>query len=378
MLWPLAKNQRGAVQFESVGIVHNHAGCQVWFPDVPVSADLVTRGLEWINMDIFGEFSLEVTRWLQENFPQLEAFFRYVTTGGRFEFYLVVITVAYWCVHKGFGRTLGYLLTLTFTLNSMIKHLVHDQRPFWDNAGLALVDELSYGIPSGHAQGATVFYGLLAMFIRRAWAWVVAIVLILLMAVSRVYLGVHDIEDVVAGIILGILILLGYAIWNRYLAARFNNRILGQRLLVAIAVPLVLAIVYGAGLLLLDPPNRPLQFDQLVEAAERQSWEDSASIFGLLLGLGIGFVMEPSRIRFLVDGSIGRRVLRYLVGIVGTLVLWQGLRALIPDEPLAIAVPLRFLHFLLLALWVSYYAPWVFVRLGLADARSEPEVSLTV
>jgi hypothetical protein len=198
------------------------------------------------------------------------------------------------------------------------------------------------------------------------------------MAVSRVYLGVHDIDDVVGGITLGILVLLAYAVWRRYLVARFNNRILGQRLLIAVSVPLILALLYGVGLLLLDPPDTPPQFDSLVDAAERRSWEDSATSFGVLLGLGIGFVMESSRVRFMVDGSIGRRALRYLLGIVVALILWQGLGAIFPDEPLGLAVPLRFLRYLVVALWVAYYGPLAFVRFKLAEAKPEPEVSLTI
>ena len=327
-------------------------------------------------MDILGEFSLEATRWLQENYPQLEPLFYTITQAGRFEFYMVLITVAYWCIHKRFGRALTYLLALSYVLNSIIKHLIHNQRPFWQDPSLALVEEHSYGIPSGHAQQATVTYGLLAVFIGRAWAWIAAGVLILLMCASRIYLGVHDIEDVVAGVLLGALILVGYALWNRYVADRFNNRILGQRLLIAVMVPLVLAILYAAGLLLLDPPDTPPALDSLVDAAEKQSWVDSATAFGLLTGLSIGFVMEVSRVRFKVDGSFGRRALRYLAGIAVSFVLWQGLGAIFPDEPLALAVPLRFLRYLIVALWVSFYAPWTFVRLGLADARAEPEVSL--
>lgn len=329
-------------------------------------------------MDILGDFSLEVTRWLQENYPQLEPLFFYVTQAGRFEFFLVIITLTYWCIHKSLGRALGYLLGISYALNVIFKHLIRNQRPFWEDAGLALVEEASYGVPSGHAQGATVFYGLLAMFIGRAWAWVMAIVLILLMAVSRIYLGVHDIEDVVAGILLGTVVLIGYALWNRYLAANYKNRILGQRLLLAVLVPIVLAIIYGAGLFLLDPPDGPPEFDALVNAAEKQSWEDSATIFGVLFGLSIGFVMEMSRVRFMVDGPVGRRALRYGFGLVITLALWRGLGIVVPDDPLLLSVPLRFLQYVIVALWVSFYAPWAFVRLGLAGAKPEPEVSLTV
>jgi membrane-associated phospholipid phosphatase len=329
-------------------------------------------------MDILGDFSLEVTRWLQENYPGLEPFFYTITQSGRFEFYMVALTVAYWCVHKQFGRALCYLLAFNYLINSFLKHLVRNQRPFWDDLSLALVEERGYGIPSGHSQIATVFYGLLAIFIRRGWAWIGAAILIFLMALSRIYLGVHDIEDVLAGILLGLLTLLGYWLWNRYLIARFNKRILGQRLLFALVVPIALVVLYGAGLLLLDPPDWPTEFSELVEVAELQSWEDSATAFGLLIGFSIGFVMEMSRVRFLIDGPLGRRALRYLVGMVGGLAIWLGLDAVFPSEPLALSVPLRILRYFLVALWVSYYAPLAFVRLRLADARPEPEVSLTL
>lgn len=329
-------------------------------------------------MDILDQFSVEVTRWLQDNYPQLQAFFRYVSQTGSSEFYMIILTVTYWCVHKRLGRALGYVLTLSYVLNAIVKHIVRDQRPFWDDPLLALVDEPSYGVPSGHAQTATVFYGLVAIFIGRAWAWLAALFLIFLMALSRVYLGVHDIEDVVAGIILGGAVLLGYALWNRYLAARFNNRILGQRLLIAVLVPIVLAIIYLGTLWLLEAPATTPDLDVLVEAAERRSWEDASAAFGLLLGLSIGYVMEISRVRFMVDGSVGRRAIRYVVGIIVALGLWLGLDSLIPDDPLELMVPLRVVSHVILALWISYYAPWVFVRLGLADARPEPEVTLTI
>lgn len=329
-------------------------------------------------MDILGDSSLELTRWLQSNYPQLEPLFRTITQAGQFEFYLVVITMTYWCIHKRLGRAMAYLVALTSVLNTIIKHFFRDQRPFWGDPSLALLDEESYGIPSGHTQFATVFYGLLAMFIHRGWAWLLAAILIFLMAASRVYLGVHDIEDVVAGILIGLIVLLGYALWNRYLVARFNNRILGQRLLFAVLVPVLLAIIYAVGLILLDMPARPPAFDALVDTAETRSWEDSSTALGLFFGFSIGFVMEMSRVRFMVDGSLGRRALRYLLGIAGALIVWKGLGAVFPEEPLALLIPLNILRYGLVALWVSYYAPWAFVRFKLADARPEPEVSLTI
>jgi hypothetical protein len=39
-----------------------------------------------------------------------------------------------------------------------------------------------------------------------------------------------------------------------------------------------------------------------------------------------------------------------------------------------VAIPLRILRYFLVTLWAAYYAPWLFVRLGLADMDPEPEI----
>ena len=104
--------------------------------------------------------------------------------------------------------------------------------------------------------------------------------------------------------------------------------------------------------------------------------------FGLLFGLGIAFVFEGSRIRFLVDGPWWKRLLRYVLGMIVMVAIWRGLaiffEGIVPADSPWITMPLRFVRYFLLALWAGYYAPLVFVRLGLASARPEPEISLNV
>jgi membrane-associated phospholipid phosphatase len=329
-------------------------------------------------MESFRDFSLEVTRWLQENYPQLESFFLIISQIGRFEFYLAIITLIYWCLEKTLGRSLAYILSLSFLINGLLKHAIRDPRPFWLDSTLGLSTEQSYGVPSGHAQAATVFYGFLALWFRRAWVWILAILMILLMAVSRVYLGVHDIEDILVGILIGVLILIGYYLWRRYMANRFANRILGQRLLLAISVPLVLATIYVVVLVILGQPNDNVAWAEHIDMAEMASFEDLAAEFGILLGLGVGFVLEVSRVRFMVRGPFWKRIMRYLLGLAGIVLLWFGLDAIFPKEPLALAFPLRLLQSFLMAIWIAYYAPWLFVKVRLAEARPEPEVTITI
>ena len=329
-------------------------------------------------MDTLSELSLEFTRWLQSNYPNLEPFFSGISALGGFEFYLFILTIIYWCLEKKLGRAMAYVLIFSYAFNTMAKHFLRDTRPYWLNPDIGLKSEENYGMPSGHAQQVTVFLGMIAMYFRRLWIWIVACILILLMALSRVYLGVHDIDDVIAGIILGALILVGYDIWNRFVARRFANRILGQRLLLAILVPIVLVAVYAAVLFIIGTPRPRGEIADYFSLAERNSLDEMAQSVGFLLGSGVGFVLEVSRVRFKVTGSFWRRFARYFVGIIVAAVIWLGLGELFPEEPVGLALPFIFFRSIIVSFWIAYFAPWTFVRLKLADAHPEPEVTLTL
>ena len=80
---------------------------------------------------------------------------------------------------------------------------------------------LANSFPSGHVVRAVVVYGLIAFVVRRlaqrplvrALAIPVATVLILLVAFDRIYLGVHWESDVLGGLLLGAIALLGATVW---------------------------------------------------------------------------------------------------------------------------------------------------------------------
>ncbi|WP_322403265.1 phosphatase PAP2 family protein [Massilia luteola] len=88
-------------------------------------------------------------------------------------------------------------------LNVALKHVFRRVRPAFDDPLLSL---LTYSFPSGHTAAATVFYGLLACYLgRRVHAWraralvvLGAAAMVTLVALSRMYLGVHYLSDVLA------------------------------------------------------------------------------------------------------------------------------------------------------------------------------------
>jgi membrane-associated phospholipid phosphatase len=329
-------------------------------------------------MDPIYEFGLNMTRWLQESYPQLEGFFVFISTLGLEQAYLALFPLIYWCINKTVGKWFAYLFLLTTALNSLVKLTFRGPRPFWLDPSLELWEERSYGVPSGHTQLATVTYLFLAGWIRRWWAWLLAFVMIFLMSVSRIYLGSHFPHDVVVGIGISALLMLAFVAWQRSYAKGFDKRILGQKLMVAILVPVVYSVIYLIIRWLIGAPDMSVAWSSYIPEAELAGMEGVATAVGMLTGAGIGFLLESSRIRFRADGQIWRRVLRYLLGMAGAVLIWAGLDAVFPSDPLWLAIPLRILRYLLTALWISYYAPWVFVRFRLAEADPEPGIDLKI
>ena len=102
------------------------------------------------------------------------------------------------------------MLFISGLINAFLKDFFQDARPAIE---LMLDPKVgtSYGWPSGHSQIAVTLWGLLAYELKNKWATIGAITIIILIAFSRMYLGVHDLGDVFAGLIIGGMILL---IWH--------------------------------------------------------------------------------------------------------------------------------------------------------------------
>lgn len=285
------------------------------------------------------DWGVEVILWLQRFSPELDGVGRAVTFLGDTEFFLLLLPLVYWVLDRRVGMRLAILFLLSAFVNVLAKELAGQPRPFaYDLRVEQLVDAGPYGIPSGHTQSAVVVWGWLAFSFRRRWLWVLAAALMVLVPVSRVYLGVHFPTDLVGGYVLGAVVLVAFVRWWPEVEGWLCRLTLVARLAVVTAVPLVAVLL--------------------------RTSDDGAATGGALLGMSVGFVLERELIGYEAGGGLRRRALRLLPGFAVLVGLWAGLRVVFAGlEPV---LALRLVRYALVGLWGALGAPWLFVVMRLA------------
>lgn len=106
--------------------------------------------------------------------------------------------------NKKMGGMIASNVVLCSVINTIIKHIFLRPRP----VGIKLIEQGGYSFPSGHSMMAIAFYGLLIYIIwntkwRNVWkifTTTLLVILILLIGISRIYVGVHFASDVIAGL----------------------------------------------------------------------------------------------------------------------------------------------------------------------------------
>ena len=162
--------------------------------------------------------------------PFLNIFFDLVSLAGYPTFLILFLSFGYfyWSPEK-FSR-IAMLLFVSGLVNGFLKDYFQDPRPAMEFMLDPRIGQ-SYGWPSGHAQIAVTLWGLIAIEFKKNWLTAFCVLMIGLVSFSRMYLGVHDIGDVFAGLLIGIIIL---AIWYLALIYKFNDLLSNKLWLVTI------------------------------------------------------------------------------------------------------------------------------------------------
>ena len=138
----------------------------------------------------------------------------FVTMLGEETVMVAILGFIYWCYDKKFGVYAATNLMVGMVANPMIKnvflrlrpYMVHEQvmclKPVHDGD---LYDPLlqGYSFPSGHTSNSSTMYFSLPIYEKKKWLVIVGLLVPFMIGLSRVFLGVHNPTDVMAGWLLG-------------------------------------------------------------------------------------------------------------------------------------------------------------------------------
>ncbi|HEY88880.1 MAG TPA: phosphatase PAP2 family protein [Thermoflexia bacterium] len=297
----------------------------------------------------------------------LDLLFPIITDFGGEMGYLVILAVVYWSVNKSVGQGLAYNYLFTATLNTWLKVIWRLPRPdsaaleeTLNRAGISdrlqpLIHESTPAFPSGHTQGAFAAWGYMAARFQRTWFWIVAAIIATLIAFSRLYVGVHFPQDILAGFFVAVSYLLLWLWLEPRVRAKLDKMSTGKRYALAVLVPLGILLVYPVA--------------------------GTATALGALIGLGVGFVLERETLHFQVDGHWWQRVLRGIAGMVLVFSAYFGLSALFGlfDESMGPVMELiwRIIRYGLVGFVGGWGAPWVLMQVGLLKSSHHRDTENT-
>ena len=239
---------------------------------------------------------------------------------------IFTVAIAYWFWNKRYATYLGYAMFTALLVNFLIKGWVMECRPpqkYW----LETIRN-SYSFPSGHTQVATPLWLGFAYYVHNKWLAVLLGLIGLIIGLSRPYLGVHFVHDIVVGGILGIVIYAFYIIGERK----------DWQPLQRFEIPtqtLVMLLLLGSYILLL-----------------KEITPNVIKGMSALVGFWFGCQCDMRLLQFKRPATLLSAVVMLLIGAFGIMLFWKGL-TVISDTPSMHAA-----QYILLGWWITFGTPW--------------------
>lgn len=251
--------------------------------------------------------------------PFLNALLSGVTYFGSELAFIAAAIIVYWCVSKKYGYYLMASGMLGTVANQFLKILCRVPRPWVRDPEFTIVESAraaatGYSFPSGHTQNAVSILGGIARFTKKKAVRVVCIVLAALVALSRMYLGVHYPLDVGVGLVCGVVLV--FALYPLFEKSDESPRgiIILFGCTAAVSLAAALYVELHAWPSDIDPDNLA------------ESIKTLYMMFGCTAALCIAIPVEHKKIRFDPKAPWWAQILKVILGLVIVMALRAGLK----------------------------------------------------
>lgn len=288
----------------------------------------------------------------------VQAIFKVITYLGDTLVFIVIIAIVYIIYDKRYAKNLTFALLTTVYINSFLKDVFMDPRPA-ENSTNGGYQETSYGFPSGHSQGSSTFWGYIGyQFKDKPKPKLTPIIvsgLIFLVVLSRLILGVHDVQDVTGGLILGIGVLLAFIYVEPIISERINSLEMFHKIFLGVVASLIL-FIFGA---LLFPTSGEQLISSPMPFADTGAY---AQVGGVILGLSIGYVLENEYVNY-QPSRIGTKwkIINLIIGLIAVFVIYFGLEFL---TDIFNSVIYRYFRYAMIAFILVFIMPFIFTKIN--------------
>ena len=262
---------------------------------------------------------MEFLKWLQGlRTPFMDGVFSTVTHLGEETIFIVLAILFFWCISKREGIFLLATGLIGTVLNQFMKLLYRIPRPWvldetFEIVESARAEATGYSFPSGHSQMAGGLFGGIARW-HKGWVRAIGIILALLVAFSRLYLGVHTPLDVGVGLLMGVvLVLVLYPLMNKVTA---NERLM--RILLAVMVAIA---VGNLAFVTLYPFPADVDAENLAHGMKQ-----AYTTLGCLIGLLVAFEIDRRFINFDTKAVWWVQIIKAVLGLILLLAIKAGMK----------------------------------------------------
>ena len=284
--------------------------------------------------------------------------FTMVTYLGEPFVFIVVIGFFYIAYNKTFAKNLALSLMITTYVNSLLKDIFQDPRPpsNVDSEKTEGLARTSYGFPSGHNQTAVSAWGYIAYHFReRIWIVLFMSVIIFLVGLSRLVIGVHDVQDVIGGFLIGLVVLVMFILLEPPASRRFYS--------FSMKLQMALVVIISVFLFLLGTLLFPTSGLQLLQ--DPPSFTDTGSyalVGGVLLGFGMGYLLENKYVGYEPKKlNNQQRILNLIIGILIAFLVFFGLESI---KDVFDSVIFRYIRYALVSFILAFFVPLVLIRIN--------------
>lgn len=239
--------------------------------------------------------------------------------GGEMIFMALAIAV-FWCVSKSLGYYILSVGLLGTIMNQFLKLVFRVPRPWLLDPEFTIVESAreaaaGYSFPSGHTQNIFASFGSVGRWTKRTWLRVVCVVVIVLVAFSRMYLGVHTPKDVGVSMVLGtILVFVLYPVFR-------DIEKKPERMYVVLGALIALTTAY---LLFVELWAFPADIDATNLASGQKN---GYNLLGASIAMLIAVWFDNKHLHFPTKAPLLAQVVKIVLGLAITVVLKSVLKA---------------------------------------------------